>query len=109
MQKQIGSIVVTESGNVILLTAMDCQGDMQGNGVVPVYDFGIVLRGATAEPGTGARIPYPGSNNVRVVLHMSQALQLLEQSGVDLKTCPEKPLSQLAVVERLERLEKAPR
>jgi hypothetical protein len=109
MKKEIGSIVVTENGNVVLLTSLDNQGELQGNGSVPVFDFGIVLRGTTAEPGAGARIPFPNSDNVRVVAHVSLALQLLEQSGLDLTTRPEKPLSQLHITERLARLEKTAR
>jgi hypothetical protein len=107
MQKQIGSIVITEKGNVVLLTALECQGDIQGDGRVPTYDFGIVLRGTTAEPLSGTKIPYPRSNSVRVIMHTSEALQKLESLGVDFRTLPEKPLADLTPLERIERLERS--
>jgi hypothetical protein len=106
MKKEIGSIVVTENGNVVLLTSLDNQGDLRPGGAVDVFDYGVVLKGTTVELGIGVKIPYPSSNNVRVVAHINQALELLEHSGVNLKTRPEKALSQLGHTERLERLEK---
>jgi hypothetical protein len=89
MEKSVGSIVVTENGNVVLLTALDQQGEVNAGGQIGSYDFGIVLRGTTHEPGEGIRLPYPKSESVRVAAYISQALQTLEQSGVDLRTRPE--------------------
>src|SRR6266446_1759537 len=106
MEKSIGSIVVTEKGNVVLLTSLENQGELDGRGVVPLYDFGIVLRGTTKEPGEGIQIMYPGAKYVRIAADISQALKVLEQSGVDLRTLPERPLSSLEPIERLERLER---
>src|SRR5258708_2554568 len=106
MKKKIGSIVVTEKGNVVLITATQQVGQMEALGVVPVYDFGIVLRGTTNQPCDGIRILYPSSENVRVVAEVETLVRLLEQSGVDVITRPEKPLSSLTQAERLERLER---
>jgi hypothetical protein len=99
MEKSVGSIVVTENGNVILLTALDIQGEMQGSGIVPVFDSGVVLRGKRP---TGERIRMLSIENVRVAGHLSEALRLLEQSGVDLTTRPERSLTPLERIERLE-------
>jgi hypothetical protein len=86
MQKSVGSVVVTEKGNIVLITATQQVGEMETGGVIPVYDFGIVLRGTTNAPGDGIRIFYPGSENVRVIAEVETLVRLLEDSGVDVSS-----------------------
>jgi hypothetical protein len=45
MEKQYGSIAVTEKGVIVLLTDLDLTGEMLGNGVVPTFDEGVIFSG----------------------------------------------------------------
>jgi hypothetical protein len=99
MEKQYGSIAVTESGIVVLLTALDITGEI--NGQVKTYDEGVVL----GPENSGAKTRILFGQGLRTVSHAREALRLLEQSGVDLKTKAERPLSSLTVEERLAKVE----
>jgi len=81
MEKVKGSIVVDERGDVIVLSRIDVQGDMQGNGTIPVFDVGTYLRSRNCTVGSR----WTGST-CRVVSHAEDMLRLFEQNGADLKT-----------------------
>lgn len=103
--KTIGSIVVDASGNIVLLTATEEIGEtLPGSGNVQVFDAGIVLRG---NKPLGSPHTIKADAGLRVASSVGEVLRLLEQTGVDLTTRPEKPVSQLNALERIERLEKA--
>jgi len=105
MQKSVGSIVVTEKGTVVFITATDIVGEMQGNGTVPIFDVGVILRGAGMN-SVGSRCTIKNTEGLRVVGHVGELVRLLEATGIDLNARPEKPLSSLNPMERLERLER---
>jgi hypothetical protein len=100
MEKQVGSIAVTESGVVVLLTSVDDSGEI--NGQIQTYSESIVL----GPENTGARFRILFGKGLRVVSSAREVLRLLEQSGVDLKTKAERPNSSLSLEERVEKLER---
>ena len=102
MQKSVGSIVVDENGNILLLTATDVLGEMDSLGRIPVFDVGTVMRGRGPVCSRGK---IRAGDGLRVVSHIGELVRLLEQTGVDLSTPAERPLSSLTQAERLERLE----
>jgi len=102
-KKNVGSIVVTERGAVVLLTAIEVVGEMRSDGRVPIFDSGIVLRG---DLRVGSQCVIPINEGVRVVGNAGELVRLLEGTGVDLTTRPERPLSSLSPAERIERLER---
>jgi len=104
MEMSVGSLVITEAGSVVLITAPNSQGELQGNGVVPTFDGGVVVRSKVAAVGSYARIPT--AQGKRVAGHISEVLRLLENSGADLTTPAERPLNSLSPMERIERLER---
>jgi hypothetical protein len=85
MKKEIGSIVVSPDGDVILLmdlsVVMESPGIRNGHIDVSLYDVGIFLRG---EKSVGKLAHIPSTEPIRVVANVSNVLRLLEQSGVDL-------------------------
>ena len=85
MKKDIGSIVVSMDGDVLLLTELGVVGEAPGvrNGHIDVslYDVGIFLRG---EKSVGRLAHIPCNEPIRVVAHVSDVLRLLEHSFVDL-------------------------
>ena len=105
MEKSIGSIVLDENGNVILLTEIGVITETYpGSGQIATHDAGVVL-GGTAPLCTRGTIK--SADAVRIVGHIREVVRHWEQTGVDLTAQPEKPLSQLNPLERIERLERA--
>ena len=100
MDKQVGSIVVTEQGAVVLLTATDETGEI--NGQTKTYDEGVVL----GPENVGARFRILYGRGFRVASSAREVPHLLERSGVDLKTKAERPIQSMSLEERLERLER---
>lgn len=45
MQRTIGDVVVTENGELVLITATGLIGEMQFDGTLPIFDRAILLRG----------------------------------------------------------------
>ncbi len=103
MEKSVGSIAVTEQGQVVMLTRLDECMDY-GNNQVGIFDLGIVLRGPQAPVGANCRIKR--GQGMRVVSSIGEVLRMLEQTKVDLSTRAEKPLTSLTTDERIERLER---
>jgi hypothetical protein len=99
MEKAIGSIAVTESGAVVLLTSVDDSGEI--NGQIQTYSEGIVL----GPENTGARFRILFGKGLRVVSSAREILRLLAQSGVDLKSPAERPLSSMSLEDRLAKVE----
>ena len=85
MKKEIGSIVVGQDGDVILLTELDvvseAPGVRNGHFDVSLYDVGIFLRG---EKSVGRPAHIPSNEPLRIVANVSDVLRLLEASGVSL-------------------------
>ena len=81
MEKTKGSIIVDERGDVIILSRLDVQADMQQDGSIPTFDIGTYLRSRNSVVGSR----WTGST-YRVVCHAEDMLRLLEQSGLDIKT-----------------------
>ena len=85
MKKEIGSIVVSTDGDVLLLTELEvvseAPGVRNGHFDVSLYDRGIFLRGER-HVGQVAHIPH--TEPVRVVAHVSDVLRLLEHEFADL-------------------------
>lgn len=85
MKKEVGSIVVGQDRDVILLTELDAVSEAPGvrNGHfdVSLYDVGIFLRG---EKPVGRLAHIPSNEPLRVVANVSDVLRLLEASGVEL-------------------------
>ena len=102
-RKAVGSIVVTEAGDLILLTATDVLGDVDALNRIAVFDVGISLRGKLPVCTRGT---IKDGEGLRVVSHIGELVRLLEQTGVDLDTPAERPLASLTPAERLERLER---
>jgi hypothetical protein len=99
MEKQVGSIAVTESGVVVLLTSVDDSGEI--NGQIQTYSESIVL----GPENTGARFRILFGKGLRVVSSAREVLRLLVQSGVDLKTPAERPLSSMTLEDRIAKVE----
>ena len=99
MEKQVGSVAVTESGAVIFLTSVDESGEI--NGRLQTYSEGLVL----GPQNTGVRLRVLFGKGLRVVSSAREIIRLLEQSGADLKTPAERPTESLSFEERLEKLE----
>jgi hypothetical protein len=99
MEKQVGSIGVTENGVVVLLTDIDASGEI--NGQTKTWDEGITL--SPENTGTKFRVLY--GRGFRVVSSAREVLRLLAQSGVDLKTPAERPLSSMSLEDRLAKVE----
>src|SRR5256885_12966082 len=96
MTKTKGSIAVDQNGDVVVLSRLDVQGDMQGNGSIPTFDVGTYLRSRNSVVGSR----WTGTV-CRVVCHTEDALQLLEQSGVDLRTPAGQDAHELSEIVRL--------
>jgi len=86
MQKSVGSIVVTETGNVVLLTETDSI-VQDGQCSVGVFDKGIILRGTSS---VGSPCMIRSGDGLRVVSHVAEILRLLEEIGVDLSAPAER-------------------
>ena len=100
VQKEVGSVVIDSDGDLVLLAKIKVFGDLQANGSVPIYDEGILLRGSV-----GRKVHINYDEPTRVVSHVRDVLKLLEASGADLQTRPEKPIESLDPIERLARAE----
>jgi hypothetical protein len=101
MKKSVGSIVVDERGNVVLLTAIDVVEDT-GFGRISMFDSGLILRGSKPLFSRGS---IKSGEGLRIIGHIKELVTLLEQTGADLTTPAERPLASLTPAERLERIE----
>ena len=81
MERVKGSIIVDQSGDVVILSRLDIQADMQQDGSIPTYDVGTYLRSRNSVVGSR----WTGSQ-YRIVCHAEDMLRLLEASGLDIKT-----------------------
>jgi hypothetical protein len=92
---ETGDILVTEHGAVVMLTVDGLvTGEMSPNGAVPSYYEGISLLSGGRWRG----------KVVRKVGTIRQALQMLEASGIDLKTPATKNQEQLTDRELLQQV-----
>ncbi len=102
MNLSAGSLVVTETGDLVMLTSGDReQGEMQGNGVVPSGFPGVLLL------RTGRFMnfnPYL-VNTHRSVGHIRDFIEQLAKQ-TDISTPAEKPESELTALERLAKVER---
>ena len=81
MERVKGSIIIDHSGDVVILSRLDIQADMQQDGSIPTYDVGTYLRSRNSVVGSR----WAGST-YRVVCHVDDMLRLLEQTGLDIRT-----------------------
>jgi hypothetical protein len=96
MERVKGSIIIDERGDVIILSRLDVQADMQQDGSIPTFDIGTYLRSRNSVAGSR----WSGSN-YRVVCHAEDMLRLLEQSGLDIRTPASQDTQELPEVVRL--------
>jgi hypothetical protein len=95
MDFQTGDLIVTDHGVLVMLTADGLiTGEMNSNGVVPSYYEGISLLSAGRWRGT----------IVRKIGTIRQAIQLLAESGIDLRTPAVKSETELSDRELLQKV-----
>jgi hypothetical protein len=102
MNKSIGSIAVTERGQVVMLTRLEETDEVNNN--IFLFDIGIILRGSQ-QGAVGAKCHIKTTEGLRVVGHVGELVRMLEESGVDLSPA-ERPTGTMSPLERIERLER---
>jgi hypothetical protein len=90
-ERRVGDICVDSYGQVVLLQEID-HTEFR---TLKTYDVGISLR-----PKVGYQVHVQYS---RPVISVEELLQIAEEKGVDLKTLPERPASELSDIEKLRR------
>ena len=97
----IGSLVVTETGDLVLLTGDTREyGDVSRGDVAPWYPGVLVLRNGQPMPFNNYRV-----KTYRIVGHINDLIEALGKQ-VDITTPTEKAESDLTPMERLARVER---